>query len=335
MMRKNEATYQSFKVQQWITLVGVLLLMIKFVAYYLTDSVAILTDALESIVNVVAGFVSLYSLYVAAKPRDTDHPYGHGKAEFLSAGVEGTLIALAGIMIIVEAIRKLLHPTPLHQLNTGIILIAISGVINFITGVIAERTGKRNQSIAITATGKHLKSDAYSTLGLIIGLLILYFTNILWMDSAVALLFGVIIIVTGVRITRKSVAGIMDEADEELLKQMVAVLNANRAEKWVDLHNLRIIRYGNALHVDCHLTIPWYLNVHEAHKEVEALGKIIAAEFGETLELFTHTDGCLPFSCRLCNVASCPERQHPFERQVIWTISNIFENKKHNLETNY
>jgi cation diffusion facilitator family transporter len=332
-MSKNSATHQSFKVQQWITLVGVLLLSLKFVAFYLTDSVAILTDALESIVNVVAGFVSLYSLYVAAKPRDTDHPYGHGKAEFLSAGVEGSLIALAGIMIIIEAVRKLLHPSPIHQLNTGIALVAVSGAINYIAGVFAERTGKKNQSMAITATGQHLKSDAYSTLGLIIGLLILYFTNTQWIDSAVALLFGVIIIVTGVRITRKSIAGIMDEADEALLQQMVAVLNANRAEKWVDLHNLRIIRYGSALHVDCHLTLPWYLNLHEAHKEVEALGKIIANEFGDTLELFTHTDGCLPFSCRLCNVALCPERQHPFERQVTWTISNIFENKKHSLET--
>jgi cation diffusion facilitator family transporter len=332
-MYSSQATYHSFKVQQWITAVGVVLLILKFVAYFLTDSVAIFTDALESIVNVVAGFVSLYSLYIASKPRDADHPYGHGKAEYLSAGVEGTLIALAGIMIIIEAVRKLLHPSPLYQLNTGIILIAISGAINFIAGVIAERTGKKNRSISITATGKHLKSDAYSTLGLIVGLLILYFTNILWIDSAVALLFGVIIIITGIRITRKSIAGIMDEADEVLLQQLVTVLNANRAEKWVDLHNLRIIRFGNAMHVDCHLTIPWYLNVHEGHKEVEYLGKIIANEFGDSLELFTHTDGCLPFSCKLCNVPSCHERQYPFERQVTWTITNIFENKKHSLET--
>ncbi|HSC53118.1 MAG TPA: cation diffusion facilitator family transporter [Phnomibacter sp.] len=332
-MRSNNDTYQSFKVQQWITVVGALLMVVKFVAYYLTNSVAILTDALESIVNVTAGVVSLYSLYIASKPRDTNHPYGHGKAEFLSAGVEGTLIIIAGLMILVEAIRKLLHPVPLHQINTGILLIAISGAVNYIAGLVAENTGKKYKSIAITATGKHLKSDAYSTLGLIIGLLVLTFSKITWIDSVVALIFGVIIIVTGFNITRKSVAGIMDEADESLLKEMVTVINAHRRENWVDLHNFRIIQYGNTLHVDCHLTLPWYLNVDEAHHEVEALGNIIAAEFGDSLELFTHTDGCQPYSCRLCTVSGCEHRQQKFERQLTWTMSNIFENKKHTLET--
>ena len=324
---------QTFRVQQWITLTGVVLLLLKFTAYYLTDSVAILTDALESIVNVVAGFVSLYSLYVATKPRDADHPYGHGKAEFLSASVEGTLIMLAGIWILIEATTRLLHPAPVDRLDTGILLIAASGVVNYIAGAIAERTGRRNQSMAITATGKHLKSDAYSTAGLVAGLLVLWFTGIPWIDSAVAILFGVIIVVTGFRILRKSVAGIMDEADKALLQRLVQVLNNHRKASWIDLHNLRIIQYGNQLHIDCHLTIPWYLNVHQAHTEVDDLGRLIRAEFGDALELFTHTDGCLPFSCRLCKLADCPERKHPFERQVDWSLQNIFENKKHNIET--
>jgi Predicted Co/Zn/Cd cation transporters len=142
-MPAREATLQSFRIQRWITLVGVVLLLLKFAAYYLTHSVAILTDALESIVNVVAGGISLYSLYVAAKPRDKDHPYGHGKAEFLSAGVEGTLIAVAGVWIMYEAIQKLLHPSPVHQLDFGIVLIAISGVVNYFAGMIAENTGRK------------------------------------------------------------------------------------------------------------------------------------------------------------------------------------------------
>jgi len=330
----NHTGRHTFLVQRWIVLTSVVLLLIKFAAYYLTGSVAILTDALESIVNVVAGLVTLYSLYVAAKPRDAEHPYGHGKAEYLSASVEGTLIALAGLWILIEAIERLLHPEPVHQLDTGIILIAVSGIINYVAGAIAEKTGRRNQSLAITATGTHLKSDAYSTGGLVVGLLILYFTNIPWIDSAVAILFGVIILVTGIGIVRKSVAGIMDEADADILQRMVVMLNANRQPNWVDLHNLRIIKYGSQLHVDCHLTVPWYLNIHEAHLEVDKLGNLIRQEFGDAIELFTHTDGCLPFSCRLCNLTDCPKRQHPFERKIEWTIQNIFENQKHTIESN-
>ncbi|HSR37485.1 MAG TPA: cation diffusion facilitator family transporter [Phnomibacter sp.] len=332
-MEVNHTGRHTFLVQRWIVLTSVVLLLIKFAAYYLTGSVAILTDALESIVNVVAGLVTLYSLYVAAKPRDAEHPYGHGKAEYLSASVEGTLIALAGLWILIEAIGRLLHPEPVHQLDTGIILIAVSGIINYVAGAIAEKTGRRNQSLAITATGTHLKSDAYSTGGLVVGLLILYFTNIPWIDSAVAILFGVIILVTGIGIVRKSVAGIMDEADADILQRMVVMLNANRQPNWVDLHNLRIIKYGSQLHVDCHLTVPWYLNIHEAHLEVDKLGNLIRQEFGDAIELFTHTDGCLPFSCKLCHLTDCPKRQYPFERKIEWTIQNIFENQKHTIET--
>ncbi|MCA0382032.1 MAG: cation diffusion facilitator family transporter [Bacteroidetes bacterium] len=331
-MPAREATLQSFRIQRWITLVGVVLLLLKFAAYYLTHSVAILTDALESIVNVVAGGISLYSLYVAAKPRDKDHPYGHGKAEFLSAGVEGTLIAVAGVWIMYEAIQKLLHPSPVHQLDFGIVLIAISGVVNYFAGMIAENTGRKNNSLAIVATGKHLKSDAYSTAGLVAGLLLLMFTQWQWVDSAVALLFGLLIIFTGIGIVRKSVAGIMDEADTDLLQQMVTLLNKERQPNWIDLHNLRIIKYGNQMHVDCHLTIPWYLNVHEAHAEVDLLTNAVRHEFGSSLEIFTHTDGCLPFSCRICQVQECPHRKQHFVRSIPWTLHNLFENKKHRIE---
>ena len=307
------------------------MLIIKFIAFYLTHSVAILTDALESIVNVVAGFISLYSLYVAAQPRDPGHPYGHGKAEFLSAGIEGTLIFIAGIFIIIESIDKLIHPLPIQKLDLGILLIAAAGVINFIAGKIAINTGKNHNSLAITATGKHLVSDSVSTAGLIIGLLILFFTKARWIDSAVAILFGGIIIYTGVKIMRSSVAGIMDESDISLLDRLVVLLNKNRRENWIDLHNLRVIKYGSSLHLDCHVTMPWYLNLEEAHVEVDELAALVKSEFGDALELFVHTDGCLPFSCRICVKRDCHVRRHPFEQRVEWNSGNIFENKKHQL----
>lgn len=322
---------QNVRIQRWVVTVGVCLFLVKLVAYFLTRSVAILTDALESTVNVVAGFIGLFSLFVAAKPRDENHPYGHGKAEFLSAAVEGTLIGVAGVIIIYEAVDNLLHPHPLQKLDYGILLVAFTALVNFIMGYYSVRQGKQNNSLAMIASGKHLQTDTYSTIGIILGLVLIYFTGLAWLDGAVAILFAVILIFTGYRILRHSIAGIMDEADKELLLKMVDLLNKHRRENWIDLHNLRVIKYGGQLHVDCHLTVPWYFNVREAHHEIDELSSLIRQEFGDSLELFVHSDGCLDFSCPICTKADCTVRRRPFERQVPWTLENLPMNQKHQL----
>ncbi|HLF46606.1 MAG TPA: cation diffusion facilitator family transporter, partial [Chitinophagaceae bacterium] len=296
-----------------------------------THSVSILTDALESIVNVAAGFIGLYSLYIAAKPRDTDHPYGHGKAEFLSAAIEGTLIVSAGAIIIYKAVQHLIFPVEINKIDYGIILVAATAVVNFVMGFMAVKKGKSSNSVALVASGRHLQSDSYSTLGIILGLFLILFTGMKWIDSAVAIVFGIFISYTGYKILRKSIAGIMDEADIELLGKMVQVLNINRRENWVDLHNLRVIKYGSLIHLDCHLTVPWFLNIHEAHREVDALSLLIRKEFGDAIELFVHTDGCLPFSCKICNKKNCSERKHNFEKQINWTKETILQNQKHHI----
>lgn len=314
-----------------MVVVAVLLFIIKIVAFWVTRSVAILTDALESTVNVIAGFIGLYSLYVAAKPRDEDHPYGHGKAEFLSAAVEGTLIIVAALVIIYQSILHFIYPRVLQRLDSGIVLVAITAVINFVVGFISIRKGRKNNSLALMASGKHLQSDTYSTLGIILGLVLIRFTKLTWLDSVTAIVFAFIIIHTGYSILRHSLAGIMDEADRELLQKMLAVLNANRRTNWIDLHNLRVIKYGGQYHIDCHLTVPWYLNVVEAHKEVEELGRLIKNEFGTVFELFVHTDPCLDFSCSICNNTACTVRKRPFEKQVAWTLENVLQDKKHSL----
>ncbi|MBN8667057.1 MAG: cation transporter [Chitinophagales bacterium] len=321
----------NLRIQKWVAGISVLLLVVKLIAYYMTHSVAILTDALESIVNVSAGFIGLYSLYVSAKPRDFDHPYGHGKAEFLSAAVEGTLILTAGALIIYKAVSNLINPQEVEKLDSGMVLILVTALINFGIGFYCFKQGRKSRSLALEASGKHLMSDSYSTFGLIIGLLLLYFTQMAWIDSAVAALFGIILLFTGYRILRDSIAGIMDEADHQLLRKLVVLLNQKKRASWIDLHNLRIIKYGSVLHLDCHLTLPWYLNVHEAHQEVEALSHLVQEAFGDSIELFVHTDGCLPFSCRICKKQECSQRKHNFERQIDWTMDNILANKKHQL----
>lgn len=329
-MEKNSSAQQNFNIQKWVAFVSVILLGIKFTAYSLTSSVAILTDALESIVNVVAGFIGLYSLYVAALPRDLNHPYGHGKAEFLSAAIEGTMIGIAGITILYKAINQLIHPVALKQIDVGIILIAVTAVINYGLGTFCVMRGRKNNSIALQASGKHLQTDTYSTVGVVLGLILIYFTHLSWIDAAAAIILSFFIIYTSYTIIRESIAGIMDEADARLLTQLIEKLNKNRKENWVDLHNLRVIKYGSVLHVDCHLTVPWYLNVHDAHKEIDRLSLLIKKEYGETLELFVHADGCLEFQCAICDKKDCPERTQPFKNRIEWTLENVVSNKKHN-----
>jgi len=324
-----ESSKQNLRVQVWVTALSVVLFIAKFVAYYETNSLAILSDALESIVNVAAGFIGVYSLYVAAKPKDREHPYGHGKAEFISAAIEGTLIVGSGVLIIYETIQNFILQRKLYSLDTGLYLVGATAVLNFIAGTIALRIGTKNKSLALQASGKHLKTDTYSSLAIMAGLALMMITRLYWLDKVIAVVMSMLIIYNGYGIIRKSLAGIMDEADMDLLKQMLVLLNANKRDNWIDLHNLRVIKYGSRLHVDCHLTVPWYLNVHEAHLEVEALERLIKAEFGESIELFVHTDGCLPISCPICIKEDCPVRQRPFQQRLEWTLENILSNEKH------
>jgi cation diffusion facilitator family transporter len=241
------------------------------------------------------------------------------------------LISAAGVLIIFEAAKNLGNPHPVAKLDYGIILISVTALVNFLVGAVAIRKGRNNNSLALVASGKHLQSDTYSTIGILVGLTLLYFTGLVWIDSAVALVFAFLIVYTGYRIVRDSLSGIMDEADEELLKKMVGLLQANRDENWIDLHNARIIKYGSTLHLDCHLTIPWYFNVHESHTEIDKLNNLVNNHFGESIEMFVHTDGCLDYSCEICDRRECPVRKGVFKSSIEWSVMNISDNHKHKI----
>ncbi|MBL7787655.1 MAG: cation transporter [Chitinophagales bacterium] len=328
------AHQQNIRVQIIAVVVGIVLLAAKFAAYYLTHSNAILTDALESIINVVAGVVALMSLYLAALPRDQNHPYGHGKVEFLSAGFEGTLIALAGAVIAAKSIYNFFHPHELHQLDVGLGLTAVAGAINYAVGAVMVRNGRNTNSITLIAGGKHLQSDAYSSLGLVIGLIIIYFTQQIWLDNVVALVFGGIIVYTGLQIVRHSVAGIMDELDYELSANIIKILDEHRSMNWVDIHNLRIVKYGAHLHIDCHLTIPWFMSVRDGHEQSEKVARLIAEKVDSSVEFFIHLDPCLPpDACQICIKRDCLLRQHPLQKRIAWELDNVLRNSRHGVET--
>jgi len=322
----------NIRIQRNIAFLAIILFIIKIIAWWWTKSVAIFTDALESTINVTAGLIGWYSLWLAAKPRDKNHPYGHGKAEYISSAIEGTMILIAGVIIIIEAARNWQHVIRPNRLDAGLLLIAATALINFIAGRMAVRQGRLRHSVALIASGKHLQSDTYSTAGVIIGLLLIRFTNWLWLDAVVAVIFALILLITGYKVLRRSLAGIMDEADLSLLEELIAHLNRNRPDQWIDLHNLRMIQYGSILHLDGHLTLPWYYNVREAHHEIEALDKMVRTKYSNQIELFVHVDDCMDFSCKICALSECPVRQHPMQQRLIWTPENVLQNKKHTIE---
>ena len=316
-------------VQSFALIVGVFILGVKFYAFFKTNSNAILTDALESIINIVAGSFGLYSLYLAAKPHDEDHPYGHGKIEFISASIEGSLILVAGISMFIKSTYNLFKPIEISSLDIGLVLIVISGIINFGLGHFAQKSGEKNSSLTLIASGEHLKSDAYTSIGLLIGLGFIYLTKIYWIDNVVSILMGFLIIFSGYKILKKSVAGIMDEADFSLLEKVVVQLNSNRQQNWIDIHNLRIIKFGDKIHIDCHTTVPWYFNANEVHDELKSVEENIKQIIPNNLETFIHADPCLPKSCKSCYKTDCNVRQSPFEQKIEWTLENVMKNEKH------
>ena len=322
---------QNLKVQYFVTALTIVVFILKVVTYVLTHSLSVLSDTLESVVNIVATLVGSYSLFVASKPKDKDHPYGHGKAEFVSAAFQGSLIVGIGCLIIYKAIDSFIHPVSLHNLNNGIWLLVIIAIINLVTALFLNRIGKKNKSLAILSSGKLFKIDFFTTASVAIGIILLLITGYEKIDAFIALFLGIYVIYDGYKIVRQSLAGIMDEADMELLEEVITEINSSRNPKWIDLHNLRVIKYGTLMHIDCHLTVPWYYNVNDAHSAVDDFTQLIKNKFGDTVEFYIHTDGCMPFSCPICTIEACEKRKSPFEKRLDWNLENVLLDSKHRL----
>lgn len=307
---------------------GIILMLAKFSAYFLTGSNFVLTDAAESIVNVLASSFAFFSIYLAAQPRDENHPYGHGKVEYFSVFIEGALIAIAAVIIIGKSTYSLFYPNAIHQLLAGAVIIGATGVVNGGLGYYMIAKGKSLPSITLDADGRHLVADMITSAGLVAGLLLINFTQILWLDSALSIFVGLYILYSGCKLVRRSVSRLMDEADFDIVTEVIKVLNERRKEEWIDIHNFRAQKYGNELHIDCHLTLPNYFDLNRVHEEVSLVGKLINTEVTKT-ELFIHTDPCIPQCCHYCSMPNCPIRFEPKTEHIEWTMDKIIRNKKH------
>jgi cation diffusion facilitator family transporter len=307
---------------------GIVLMLAKFFAYFLTASNFVLTDAAESIVNVLASSFAFFSIYLSSQPRDENHPYGHGKVEYFSVFIEGALIGIAAITIIVKSVYGIFYPNHIHDLVTGAIIIGVTGVINGALGYYMVHKGKTIPSITVEADGRHLLTDMYTSVGLVVGLLLIHFTKITWLDSGLSIFVALYILYTSYKLVRRSVSGLMDETDFGVVNEVVAVLNDKRRESWIDIHNFRAQKYGNELHIDCHLTLPNYFDLNQVHMEVKLVDKLINEEVTKT-ELFIHTDPCVPQCCYYCNMPNCPIRSEPKREDITWTMEKVIRNKKH------
>ena len=299
---------------------AVALLAVKFWAYAITGSQAIFSDALESIVNVIAAAFALGVLAYAGRPADRDHPFGHGKVEFFSAAFEGGLIFLAAVMILWQAGSALLHAQTPQQLDLGLLLTAGAGVANGALGVVLLRYGRRHHSAAIEADGHHVLSDFYTSLGVLAGLALVRVTGFAWLDPVVAAAMGCLLLITGWRLVARAIAGLLDAEDPELLRQLVAVLGNHVRDGVIRVHHLRAIRAGGFRHVSAHLVVPEFWTVEKAHDTAEALARTVLRALPGDGDIDFHTDPCERAYCRSCDLDACSVRAQPFVRVEPLTV---------------
>ncbi|MBT4760550.1 MAG: cation transporter [Bdellovibrionaceae bacterium] len=301
-----------------ITLVvSIILLFAKFWAHKITGSQAILSDALESIVNVVAAILLLFVIYYTAKPADEDHPYGHGKAEYFSAAFEGGLITFAGFLIVIEGVKSLVFGNQLQELSEGLIIVIAAGVVNFLLGIFLIHQGKKRNSEALKGSGHHVLSDFWTSVGIVAGLIIVKFTGILWLDPVIAILVGLLLLVSGVQLAKKSVGALLDEENLDDLETLRAVLEKTTAKhSIIQVHHVKLIRSGRYHHIDAHLVLPEFWTVNDIHDNVLRFETETIREYSYQGELNTHIDPCRKAYCEVCQVKDCKIREKEFKKKM-------------------
>lgn len=313
----------KLKVALVTLLIALVLLVLKFYAYQLSGSKAILSDALESIVNVVSAVTLTIVTYISSQPPDEGHPYGHGKIEYISSAFEGGAILFAGILIIVDAGQSLFGTVELHELRLALGLIAIASLVNGVTGVVLKKTGSTHNSPALKASGIHLLSDFWTSLGILGGLLLAKGTGLLVLDPILALIVAAHLCREGVGILVSSGASLMDAEDRDLLKKLSRIFNHNYEPGIIQIHSTRIIRSGDYHHIDVHIIVPEFWDIQEGHDFVALFEKRIFEDYPYFGELHFHLDPCRKAYCRNCELPNCPIRVEDFLGRKEFSVDQI------------
>jgi len=305
----------------WISLLaGGALMLAKFFAYRITGSSAIFSDALESIVNVLAAAFAIGSILFAGRPADRSHPYGHGKIECVSAAFEGGLISFAAAGIAYQAIVSLLSGTELRELDLGLLITAGAGIANAFLGLYLIRVGKRTNSLVLLADGKHVLSDFWTTLGVLLGLGLVRWTRIRWLDPVVALAVAMGLIRIGFLLVRHAVKGLLDEEDTDLLGKILQAGERVRFPGIIRLHHLRAIRVGRFIHVDAHVVVPEFWTIEQSHEQTDIFEAQLLKEQSIDGEILFHTDPCRRLYCAACDLPDCDVRKEQFSARPLLTL---------------
>lgn len=320
MSRRDKTTIFA----SWISLiVSTFVMAAKFYAFAMTQSTAILSDAAESVVNVIAAFAALIVMKVVASPADEEHPYGHGKLEYFSAAFEGGLIAFASLAIAQEAIRALMRGEPLNQLGMGTLIMFGAAVINVALSLYLKKLGKAHNSEALLASADHVMSDVVTSAGVGVGLILIKFTQIPWLDPLIALGVAIHLGYVGYKIVRKSAGALMDEVEPESLVQLVEAFEKNRQNWVIDIHLLKVIRSGHFHHIDSHLVVPDFWDVASTHHRLEEYEKSVVATYPFDGEIAFHLDPCEKRFCTRCRVENCPIRLRPFKERPPFEVQRL------------
>lgn len=269
---------------------GFVMLVLKMSAYLLTGSAAILGDAAESVVHVAAVLFAAYSLWLAAQPADENHRYGHSKIAFFSAGIEGGLIVLAAVFIIYESIRRWIGGLTVSHLGDGVLLTLATVVINGMLGFYLIRTGRRHRSLILESNGRHVLTDGWTSLGALAGLGLMHLTGWPWWDPVCGLLMAGNILVSGYDLLRQSVAGLMDQADPALTRELDAALVRETAARGVSFHALRHRNAGQVHYVDVHFLFPDDITLREAHRLTTEIERAVIHETRHPVHITTHLE---------------------------------------------
>jgi cation diffusion facilitator family transporter len=299
------------------------LMAAKFYVYRITGSSAVFSDAVESIINVAAAAFAMGSILMAAKPPDEDHPYGHGKVEYFSAGFEGALILLAAVGIFQVGMDGLMNPRPLPRLDLGLLVLVGTSLVNLLLGLALIRVGRQTRSLALVADGKHVLTDVYTSVGVVAGLVAVWWTGWYWLDGALAILVGLNIVWSGVGLVRQSVDRLMDASDPDLLAEITGRINQFRRPAWIDVHQLRAWHAGRMLFVDLHLILHRNMPLRQAHAESEILAGRIRDHFGGMVEVLVHLDPCEPEDCPVCPDSGCGVRGAPYRKREDWDTRRL------------
>lgn len=316
-------------------IIGFLMFFGKMGAYILTGSAAVLSDALESIVHIFATSFAYYSLLLSTKPPDNEHPYGHGKIEFFSAGFEGALIIVAAISIIIYAVRDIILGPEISKLDIGAGIIAVASVTNLFLGLYLVKTGKKTKSLVLVADGKHVLTDSYTSIGAFAALILVLITGIRLFDPIIAIILALNILWTGKRLIRESIGGLMNETDKEVIDTIARELEKERVNNpnWIDIHRLRYWKSGDKYMIDFHLIVPYYQSVNESHETMRALENVLIRVMNtKEVESFIHLDPCNPKCCHICSMPDCKVRHEPKSGNIVWDGEKIVSRATYDID---